>query len=513
MASQAVQIIGDSTGVFVNRVRYGLGALSAVADTNTQDVIFIEENSVAILKAKFNQIYNASKTTYGADRASTITALAAVFGTAPSGGITSVSGASPISTTGTTAVTVGIATVTQSGRGVMTTTMLNKLNGIESSADVTDATNVAAAGALMESDVTNPAQVKAFDSSDYATAAQGSTADSAQQPPSEGAFVNGDKTKLDGIAAGAEVNVVTTNLATADQTISGNRNVEMGSNFLEFQTGGSVRLKYDPNDDRFEFTNGLLVNGDFVAATGGMTGGMIKLQEPTMGGNNGVVLKASTTNLSSDLVFVLPDTDGSAGQFLKTDGSGNLSFATGGTSSGGGTSIIGQGGGRFAWSATDSGRRTTFNGSYGPFFYSHTTHPNPSGLRDYDASQAIDSAVVADSAYLPAITGFPTCGAEKKVKVHYSFRLQNFNSQVVGISLWSADLGSSSPASGNINHTLRGKTADITGTSSTVDVHHGSFTTTSAITDSHVRLLTEHRSGTLTTTSYMYAAFYLELVD
>ena len=35
------------------------------------------------------------------------------------------------------------------------------------------------------------------DSSDFATAAQGTLADSAQQPPSEGAFVDGDKTKLD----------------------------------------------------------------------------------------------------------------------------------------------------------------------------------------------------------------------------------------------------------------------------------------------------------------------------
>ena len=80
-----------------------------------------------------------------------------------------------------------------------------KLDGIEASADVTDATNVTAAGALMDSEVTNLAQVKAFDSSDYATAAQGSTADSAQQPPSEGAFANGDKTKLDGIEASADV--------------------------------------------------------------------------------------------------------------------------------------------------------------------------------------------------------------------------------------------------------------------------------------------------------------------
>ena len=46
--------------------------------------------------------------------------------------------------------------------------------------------------------VTNLAQVKAFDSSAYATALQGLLADSAQQPPIEGAFVDGDKTKLDG---------------------------------------------------------------------------------------------------------------------------------------------------------------------------------------------------------------------------------------------------------------------------------------------------------------------------
>jgi hypothetical protein len=45
-----------------------------------------------------------------------------------------------------------------------------KLDGIEASADVTDATNVEAAGALMDSEVTNLAQVKAFNSADYASA-------------------------------------------------------------------------------------------------------------------------------------------------------------------------------------------------------------------------------------------------------------------------------------------------------------------------------------------------------
>ena len=54
-----------------------------------------------------------------------------------------------------------------------------KLDGIEASADVTDATNVAAAGALMDSEVTNLASVKAFDTTDYATSTQGTTADAA----------------------------------------------------------------------------------------------------------------------------------------------------------------------------------------------------------------------------------------------------------------------------------------------------------------------------------------------
>jgi len=103
---------------------------------------------------------------------------------------------------------------TSSSEGLMSTAHHDKLDGIEASADVTDATNVAAAGALMDSEVTNLAQVKSFDSSDYATAAQGTKADSAQQPPSEGAFVDGDKTKLDAIEASADVTDAT-NVAAA----------------------------------------------------------------------------------------------------------------------------------------------------------------------------------------------------------------------------------------------------------------------------------------------------------
>lgn len=49
------------------------------------------------------------------------------------------------------------------------------------------------------------AALKTYFDTLYATAAQGALADSAQQPPTEGAFADGDKTKLDGIETGADV--------------------------------------------------------------------------------------------------------------------------------------------------------------------------------------------------------------------------------------------------------------------------------------------------------------------
>jgi len=157
-----------------------------------------------------------------------------------------------------------------------------KLDGIEALADVTDATNVEAAGALMDSEITNLAAVKAFDPTDYATSAQGSLADSAvqpgdlagvatsgsytdlsnlptlgtaaatdstdyatsaqgaladtaQQPPSEGAFVNGDKTKLDGIEALADVTDAT--------------NVEAAGALMDSEVTNLAAVKsFDPTD-------------------------------------------------------------------------------------------------------------------------------------------------------------------------------------------------------------------------------------------------------------------------
>ena len=148
-----------------------------------------------------------------------------------------IGGTTPAAITGSTVTSTGniVVTGTVDGRDVATDG--TKLDGIEASADVTDTTNVTAAGALMDSEVTNLAQVKAFDSSDYATAAQGTTADAAL-PKAGGALtgavttnstfdgrdVAADGTKLDGIEASADVtdttNVVASLTAGSNITIA-----------------------------------------------------------------------------------------------------------------------------------------------------------------------------------------------------------------------------------------------------------------------------------------------------
>ena len=103
-------------------------------------------------------------------------------------------------------------------------------------------------------------------------------------------ITDAERTKLNGIETGAEANVVTTNLATADQTLTDNRTVDAdGNDFtVDINGGGEMTIK--------DGTNIIAVFSD----------------------QGGVRL--------SGLDY--PTSDGSAGQFIKTDGSGNLSFAS-----------------------------------------------------------------------------------------------------------------------------------------------------------------------------------------
>ena len=81
---------------------------------------------------------------------------------APSAGdtnITVVENASTVTIQSSTGTNDDIQSATTSLAGVMSATDKTKLNGIEASADVTDAANVAAAGAVMESDFTANGQL------------------------------------------------------------------------------------------------------------------------------------------------------------------------------------------------------------------------------------------------------------------------------------------------------------------------------------------------------------------
>ena len=56
-------------------------------------------------------------------------------------------------------------------------------------------------------------------------------------------------------------------------------------------------------------------------------GAEIRLPEDTDNGSNYVALKASDS-ISSNVTFTLPSADGTSGQVIQTNGSGNLSFIT-----------------------------------------------------------------------------------------------------------------------------------------------------------------------------------------
>tara|TARA_R100001440_G_scaffold15579_3_gene26460 strand:+ start:5211 stop:7517 length:2307 start_codon:yes stop_codon:yes gene_type:complete len=128
---------------------------------------------------------------YVYDRTNTSWNSIEVLGT---GTVTSIATTAPITGgTITSSGTIGISAATTSAAGSMSSADKTKLDGIEANADVTDATNVTAAGALMDSELTDLAGVK------------GVTISTLQVKPSEGAFANGDKTKLDGIEANADV--------------------------------------------------------------------------------------------------------------------------------------------------------------------------------------------------------------------------------------------------------------------------------------------------------------------
>jgi hypothetical protein len=115
-----------------------------------------------------------------------------------------------------------VGRVTGGGSAIddLSSTQVRSLLNVEDGADVTDATNVTAAGALMDSEVTNLAEVKAFAASDYATAAQGTLATNAL-PKAGGAMTGAITTNstFDGVDIATRDAVLTSTTTTANAAL------------------------------------------------------------------------------------------------------------------------------------------------------------------------------------------------------------------------------------------------------------------------------------------------------
>ena len=103
--------------------------------------------------------------------------------------------------------------------GLMTAEDFTKLSTIQDGADVTDATSVSNAGALMTEDIANLDEVKAFSSSDYATADEGALAASAVQDLGD-LLITATADELNQLASKTLGDIVTYNYETVTTDIS-----------------------------------------------------------------------------------------------------------------------------------------------------------------------------------------------------------------------------------------------------------------------------------------------------
>jgi len=261
-----------------------------------------------------NKLYFGSSAVGGGGGGSGTVTSVAVSG---SDGIQVDSG-SPITTSGTIAL------------GVDKNTLLSHIN-VDDGADVTDATNVTAAGALMDSEVTNLAQVKAFDSADYATAAQGTTADAAL--PKAGGTMTGEIE-----ATTITLNAVPADPATDDKVRIGESGTS--SNMFMIRTNDGY-LQLGPNNtgyahiqtdrNQFYFSKPVIVDGggQVFAYNDGLKLGT---GSTAAGGTTAITIADGSTNVTvtgttTSTGFI--KTGGASNEFLMADGSVSTGGITG----------------------------------------------------------------------------------------------------------------------------------------------------------------------------------------
>lgn len=232
----------------------------------------------------------------------------------------SISGGS-ISGVTLTASTANLTDATN--KRLMTDAQETKLDSVETDADVTDTTNVTSAGALMDSEVTDLFGIKSV------------TISTLQVKPSEGAFANGDKTKLDGIEASADVTDtanVTSAGALMDSEVDANVKTlslpasttisTFAKTFLDDANAASVKTTLEVQESNILATTTL---GYKVGSGGTVTQATNKTTAVTLDQINGeIVMNAEALADGAAVVFAFTNSTIAATDVIIANAAGNF---------------------------------------------------------------------------------------------------------------------------------------------------------------------------------------------
>jgi len=231
---------------------------------------------------------------------------------------------SPITAAGTIAIGLNKAT---------TLTFLN----VEDGADVTDTTNVTAAGALMDSEVTNLAAVKAFDPTDYAAAlgADDNYVTDAEKAALHPAVTVTDSTEIDFTLTGQDI-TASLKAASIDETkldTSVNASLDLADSALQSAAIGVTVQGYDSATTKLgnttTGTGSIVLNGSPALTTPSIaaitvSGGILTL--PT-GATSNLVSRVSTDTLTNKTVALGSNTvSGTKAQFDTAVTDGNFMY-------------------------------------------------------------------------------------------------------------------------------------------------------------------------------------------
>lgn len=318
-------------------------------------------------------------------------------------------------------------------------------------------------------------------------------------PASDGS--SGQVLKTDGSGNLSFVNQTTdtnTYLGSTNQTLSANRVVEMNGNTLDFQNGGTSEIKFF-SAGTVQMNNRLTIDGDTANAS-------IRMFD---NGNSNAVTISTSGSMSGNVTVTLPTTNltfptsaGSSGQFMQTDGSGNLSFASQDPYLGPWVTSSG----RFQFDIADANKSIACGSPYGPIGY----YLWYQAMFDTVSSGTVDTTTQSLASVYQNYGGLRMPDT-KKVSVDLMVRNANSTtySKNMRLQVWSFSLNSSTSTT---TMTLRAdQTFTTPGNTYPANV---SVTTTSAISaDDYIMVFVAADNISLSGTGYIYSTMQLELTS